>query len=171
MYLSLAHGIVYFQNFQRSHRETPTEAVQQKIGTIYGDLEYSSDMSRNSDVGIGRTSGRIAEQGSEKPWYGAGNSVTETIVGQTNGFSMKHGFPNISMRKAANVDLHRQPTQGVTSKSSSAVLDSWKNTEEEEFMWNMHSRLSDQDAVNLSNKSKKELWTCDDGKKMVRPND
>lgn len=51
------------------------------------------------------------------------------------------------------------------------MLDSWKNTEEEEFMWNMHSRLSDQDAVNLSNKSKKELWTCDDGKKMVRPND
>ncbi|KAG8647094.1 hypothetical protein MANES_09G058984v8 [Manihot esculenta] len=154
-------------NIQRFHRETPNEPVhEKKINAMYGDLEHTSDISRNSGSGIGRISRKVAEQGYEKAQYGAGNSVTETIVGQTNGFSMKHGFPNFSMRKAANVDLHRQPTQGVTSKSSSAVLDSWKNTEEEEFMWNMHSRLSDQDAVNLSNKSRKELWTADDAKKM-----
>ncbi|KAG8647107.1 polyadenylation and cleavage factor homolog 4-like isoform X2 [Manihot esculenta] len=158
---------VKIHNIQRSHRETPNEPVhEKKINAMYGDLEHTSDISRNSGSGIGRISRKVAEQGYEKPQYGAGNSVTETIVDQTNGFSMKHGFPNFSMRKAANVDLHRQPTQSVTSKSSSAVSDSWKNTEEEEFMWNMHSRLSDQDAVNLSNKSKKELWTCDDGKKM-----
>lgn len=170
--MSLAHNIVNFQNIQRSHRETLNEPVhEKKINAMYGDLEHTSDISRNSGSGIGRISRKVAEQGYEKPQYGAGNSVTETIVDQTNGFSMKHGFPNFSMRKAANVDLHRQPTQSVTSKSSSAVSDSWKNTEEEEFMWNMHSRLSDQDAVNLSNKSRKELWTPDDAKKMVRPND
>ncbi|KAF2289760.1 hypothetical protein GH714_038508 [Hevea brasiliensis] len=158
---------VKMHNIQHSHRETSSEPVQEKkIGAIYGDVEYSSDISRNSGLGIGRTGGRVAEQGYEKPWFGAGNRVTETIPGQRNGFSAKHGFPNFSTSKSANVDLHLQPTKGIVSKSSSAMSDSWKNSEEEEFMWDMPSRLSDQDAANPSNNSRKDRWTPDDLEKL-----
>ncbi|XP_057999597.1 polyadenylation and cleavage factor homolog 4 isoform X2 [Hevea brasiliensis] len=158
---------VKIQNIQHSHRETLSEPVhEKKSSAVYGDFEYSSDISRNLGVGIERTNGRVTEQGYEKPWYGAANGVSETISGQKNGLSMKHAFPNLSTPKSANVDLHLQPTQGIVSKSSSPMSGSWKNSEEEEFMWDMHSRLSDQDAANLSNNSRKDHWTPDDSEKF-----
>ncbi|KAF2307578.1 hypothetical protein GH714_029887 [Hevea brasiliensis] len=105
---------VKIQNIQHSHRETLSEPVhEKKSSAVYGDFEYSSDISRNLGVGIERTNGRVTEQGYEKPWYGAANGVSETISGQKNGLSMKHAFPNLSTPKSANVDLHLQPTQGI----------------------------------------------------------
>ena len=40
-------------------------------------------------------------------------------------------------------------------------------TEEEEFMWEMHSRLSEHDAANISNYSRKDHWTPDVSEKLV----
>ncbi|KDP42676.1 hypothetical protein JCGZ_23616 [Jatropha curcas] len=158
---------VKMPNIQRSHKEIASEPVPgKKISAIYGELEYSSDITRNPSLGIGRSSLRVAEQGHEKSWYGAGNSVAETISGQKNGFSIKHGFPNFSTSKSPNVDLHLQSTQSIVTKSSSTISPSWKNSEEEEFMWDMHSRLSEQDAANLSNNSRKDHWTPDVSEKL-----
>ncbi|KAF2307588.1 hypothetical protein GH714_029955 [Hevea brasiliensis] len=86
---------VKIQNIQHSHRETLSEPVhEKKSSAVYGDFEYSSDISRNLGVGIERTNGRVTEQGYEKPW------------------------------------------------------------------------LSDQDAANLSNNSRKDHWTPDDSEKF-----
>lgn len=162
---------VKLHNIQRSQREILTESGhEKKIEPTYGDFEYNSDIPRNLGLGIGRSSGRVAEQGHEKPWYGAGNSVAASISGQQNGFSVKQGLPNYSTPKSANVDLRPQQTQSTVSKSSPSVSASWKNSEEEEFMWEMHSRLSDQDTAHLSINSRKDHWNPDGSEKLEYEN-
>lgn len=156
------------QNVQPPSRDSPSETVHEKnIGSPYGDYEYGSDLSRNSSSGTGRTGGRI-EQGHDKPWYGTGGSVAETISSQKNGFNIKHGFPNYRAPKPEYSDAHLKPTQSIANRSGSAMSSSWKNSEEEEFMWDdMNSRLTDQHASNVSNDSSKDQWTTDDSEKLV----
>ncbi|XP_021908530.1 polyadenylation and cleavage factor homolog 4 [Carica papaya] len=150
-------------NIQRSRRDAPNDPMHDKnIGTAYGEYEHVSDLSHNSGLGIGRTSGRVADQGRDKPWFGSGSGVSETISSQKNGFNLKPAFPNYSTAKSANADVHLQTTQGIGSKSSSGMSNSWKNSEEEEFMWDMHSRLSEQEAANISSNSRNDYWAPDD---------
>lgn len=152
---------------QQSHRDALSEPIHEKnIGGAYGDYDYGSELSRNSGLGSGRTTGRVSDQGYEKPWYGSGSNVSETIAGQRNGFNMKQGFPNYSAPKSANASVHVQQAQSI-SKSSSSGLPSWKNSEEEEFMWDMHSRSSDHDAANISKNSRKDHWALDGPEKLV----
>ncbi|KAJ6331374.1 hypothetical protein OIU76_009866 [Salix suchowensis] len=152
---------------QRSHREAISEPVHEKkkIGAIHGDFEYGSDVSRKTSLGIGRTSGRVAEQGQENPWYGTSSNAADLISGQRNGFNMKHGFPNYSASKFPVVDLQPQPTQRI-GRSGTGMAANWKNSEEEEYIWDMHSRLSDHNATSLSNNSRKDRWIPDDSDKM-----
>ncbi|KAJ6407585.1 hypothetical protein OIU84_010966 [Salix udensis] len=125
---------------QRSHREAISEPVHEKkkIGAIHGDFEYASDVSRKTSLGIGRTSGRVAEQGQENPWYGTSSNAADLISG---------------------------PTQRI-GRSGTGMAANWKNSEEEEYIWDMHSRLSDHNATSLSNNSRKDRWIPDDSDKM-----
>ncbi|XP_022745371.1 polyadenylation and cleavage factor homolog 4-like isoform X2 [Durio zibethinus] len=117
-------------------------------------------------MGVGRTSGKVTDQGHDRPWYGATSGVTETFSGQRNGFNSKHGSQNYSASKSVNADPRLRATQNIAGRSSSGLSSSWKNSEEEEFMWEMHSRLSEHDAANISNNSRKDLWTPDVSQKM-----
>ncbi|XP_044473500.1 polyadenylation and cleavage factor homolog 4-like isoform X2 [Mangifera indica] len=158
---------VKMHSFRHSYREAQCEPIPRKnIGETYGEYEYGSDLLQNSGLGIGRTTGRVIDQGNDKSWGGVGNNIAETISGQRNSSNNKHSFPNYPVSKSANADLHLQPTQKISSRSSSGMSSSWKNSEEEEFMWEMHSRLSDNDAASIPIISRKDRWTPDDPEKL-----
>ena len=108
-------------------------------------------------------------QRQENPWYGTSSNAAELIFGQRNGFNMKHRFSNYPASKSSMVDLHLQPTQRI-ERSETGISANWKNSEEEEYIWDMHFRLSDHNAAGLSNNSRKDHWIPDDLDKMVRQN-
>lgn len=152
------------QNIQRSNRDAYNDSVPEKgIGTSYGGNEYGSDLSRNSGLGIGRTSGRVPELVHDKDWYKTGNGAAEMMSGQRNGFSLKRGLSNHEAPKSTNLDEHNQPSQSLTSIKSGVLSSSWKNSEEEEYMWDeMNPGLTDRGASNVSNNLSKDHWTADD---------
>ncbi|KAK8708765.1 hypothetical protein V6N13_059802 [Hibiscus sabdariffa] len=117
-------------------------------------------------MGVGRLGGKVTDQGHNKAWYGGKSSVPETISSQKIGFNIKHGSQNYSTSKPVTTVPHLRATQNIAGRSSSVLSSSWKNSEEEEFMWDMHSRLSEHDAVNISSNSRKDPWTLDVSEKL-----
>ncbi|XVF55652.1 hypothetical protein PTKIN_Ptkin06aG0053600 [Pterospermum kingtungense] len=132
-------------------------------GRPYGDPSVKIN---TAGVGVGRTSVKVTDQGSDKLWYGATSSVTETISSQRNGFNSKHGSQNYLVSKSVNADPRLKAMPNIAGRSSSGLSNSWKNSEEEEFMWEMHSRLSEHDAANISNNSRKDHWTPEVSEKL-----
>ncbi|KAF5750475.1 hypothetical protein HS088_TW03G00812 [Tripterygium wilfordii] len=151
---------IKMQNIQRSQKDALSDSA------AYGDFEYSSDLSRPSGLGIGRTSGRVMEQGHDKSLHGSSSSASGTISGQRNGFNAKQWLPSYSSLKSVNVDLHPKPAQSIVGRTSSGLSSSWKNSEEEEFMWEMHSRVADHDIASLSTNSRKDHWAPHDSEKL-----
>ncbi|KAK5836273.1 hypothetical protein PVK06_012047 [Gossypium arboreum] len=130
------------------------------------ELSYGSVKMNTPGIEVRRTRGNITDQGLDAPWFGATSSVTETIPGQRNGFNVKHGSQNYSASKTVNADPRLHRTHNISGRNSSGLSSSWKNSEEEEFLWEMHSRLSEHDAANFSNNTRKDCWTPDVSEKM-----
>ncbi|KAA3463940.1 polyadenylation and cleavage factor-like protein 4-like [Gossypium australe] len=132
-------------------------------GLSYGD--HSVKMN-TPGIEVRRTRGNVTDQGLDVPWFGATSSITETIPSQRNGFNIKSGSLNYSASKSVNADPRLQVTHNISGRNSSGLSSSWKNSEEEEFMWEMHSRLSEHDAANFSNNLRRDCWTPDVSEKM-----
>ncbi|XP_016184773.1 uncharacterized protein LOC107626412 isoform X1 [Arachis ipaensis] len=132
---------------------TPRDAfndsvLEKSVGVTCGGNEYGSDLSRNLGSGMVRAG--------DKSWFKAGG-VPGTISGQRNGFSEKHSFSNTEAPK------YNQPTQNINSIRSSVMSRSWKNSEEEEYIWDeMNSRSTGLGAPNVSNNLSKDSWPADD---------
>ncbi|GLT64377.1 hypothetical protein SLA2020_368760 [Shorea laevis] len=151
---------IKMNSVQHSNRDALSGPIHEKsITAPCGDYEYGSDFSQNSGLGIVRNSGRITDKAQDRPWYGTGSSVQETISSQRNGFNVKPGLRNYSVSK--NADPRLRAAHNVANRSNNGLSSSWKNSEEEEFMWDMHSRLSDQDVAAISSNSRKENWISD----------
>ncbi|XP_016473895.1 polyadenylation and cleavage factor homolog 4 isoform X1 [Nicotiana tabacum] len=138
-------------SIKRAQKEKLNEHVPEKtISAAYGDSDYGSDVSRRSAFGAGRGGERIKEQGFDKPWYDSG---TGKILSQRSGLDIKHGFQSIS-QKSATSDAHPQLIQSLPNRTSTLTDRSWKNSEEEEYMWDdVNSAAKDRWASEDSDKS------------------
>ncbi|KAK2418363.1 polyadenylation and cleavage factor protein [Trifolium repens] len=134
---------INMQNNQRTQRDAFNDSVPDKsIGGAYGDNEYNSSISNNLGSGVGRTGNRLI------------GGVAETLSGQRSGFSLKHGFSNHEAPKPMNLDAH--------NIRNSVMSRNWKNSEEEEFVWDeMNSGLPDH-VPNVSSNLSSDQWMADD---------
>ncbi|KAI9090704.1 hypothetical protein K1719_028557 [Acacia pycnantha] len=157
------------RNIQGSNRDSYSDSVPEKgIDTSYGGNEYGSELSRNSGLGIGRAGGRTSELARDKTWYKAGSNAADIMPVQRNGFSLKRSSSNHEAPKSINLDEHNQPTQSLTSIKSRVLSSSWKNSEEEEYMWDeVNAGLTEHGASNVSSNLSKDCWTADDDNSAV----
>lgn len=152
------------QNIQGSNRESYNDSVPEKgVGTSYGGDEYGSDLSRNSGLGIGGADGRTSELARDKAWYKAGSNAADMMSVQRNGFNLKRSLPNNEGPKSINLDEQNRPTLSLASIKGNLLSSSWKNSEEEEYMWDeVNAGNTEHGASNVSNNFGKDCWTADD---------
>lgn len=139
------------------------DAVHGKnVSAAFDDSEYDSIISKQSGLVSGRAGEKSKEQGLVKPWFESG-TVTPTISDQRNGFDVKQGY---SALRSSTSDANLQPRQGFSSRSTSGMIKSWRNSEEEEYTWDdINSRLTtDHGAVGSSGRDR---WTPDDSERTV----
>ncbi|XP_040967218.1 polyadenylation and cleavage factor homolog 4 isoform X2 [Gossypium hirsutum] len=148
------------QRLQQSSRVNLAKGmVNDMAGTLANSKEESEKCFKIPGIEVRRTRGNVTDQGLDAPWFRATSSVTETIPSQRNGFNVKRGSQNYSVSKSVNADPRLHQTLNISGRNSGGLSSSWKNSEEEEFMWQMHSRLSEHDAANFSNNLSKDCWT------------
>lgn len=152
------------QNIQHPQREQPSDTVLGKrVSAAFDDSEYDSVISKRTGLGIEGTDEKFKENVFDKTWFASG-SVTPTISDQGSRFDDKHGFPSFPAQKSIS-DVNMQPRPNFTSRSTGGMTKSWKNSEEEEFMWDdINLRVTDQGAASNSGRDR---WTPDDFERTV----
>ncbi|XP_027067071.1 polyadenylation and cleavage factor homolog 4-like isoform X1 [Coffea arabica] len=140
------------KNIQHPQREQLSDAP-------FDDSEYDSLMLKRSGIAIGGAGEKFKEQVFDKTWFESGGVMP---ADQGNGFDVKHGFPRYpALRSVSSANM--QPRPIFPSKSTSGMTKSWKNSEEEEYMWDdINSRATDQSAINSSGRDR---WTPDDSER------
>ncbi|XP_057871614.2 uncharacterized protein LOC131077999 isoform X2 [Cryptomeria japonica] len=104
-----------------------------------------------SRIGIGRLNEKIVDQGNgwERPWHGKtdgdGLRPLDTAYSQRNGYDWQQqpmhdalldAYGNIRGQRSLRGPLsHLQPPQELDMKNTRVMSRNWKNSEEEEYMW------------------------------------
>lgn len=151
---------------QQGHQEQLADPVREKtISASYGvSPEYEFESSKQSRIIVGRDSEKLKGQGSDKPWYSSGSSATMSISNQRNGYDVKHEGHNYLAHKSASSDKLVKPKLELVNRNSRGLNNSWKNSEEEEYMWDdMSSRPTDYAAVSSTTKDR---WTHYDNERL-----
>lgn len=153
------------QSIQHPQREQLSDVSHGKNSSVaFDDSEYDSIISKRSGLGIGRAGENFNQQVLDKPWFETG-SVTPTISDQGNSFEINPKFPSYPALRSSNSNANMQPRPNLPSRSISGMTKSWKNSEEEEYMWDdITSRLTDHGAMSSSGRDR---WTPDDSERTV----
>ncbi|XP_021743324.1 polyadenylation and cleavage factor homolog 4-like [Chenopodium quinoa] len=120
-------------------------------GAVYGDYDIASGLSRPLSTSGGKPSERTVGQ----RWTGAGREGEESISGERNGYDIKHGIPKYAAGRPASSGL---PSVLKQPRIAPEISGSWKNSEEEEFMWDDLGTKVDPSAASIT---KKEIWSDD----------
>lgn len=139
------------QSSPHHHRDRVNEPVCGKSSSIsYLDSEYGPSISGLSGLRTGRVGENFKEQALDQPCYESGSDVTGKLCNQKNEFYLKHGY---AAHHSANSDSHILLKQNFASGSSNGVTRSWKNSDEEEYMWDeINTRPTDPGAAHISAK-------------------
>ncbi|PWA55706.1 zinc finger, C2H2, ENTH/VHS [Artemisia annua] len=123
----------------QAQRDAESDLTHENSGGSYNNFDFGPDIS----------SERVAEQGVEKAWYASGNNSTETPSRLARNSQIKHGLPNY-----ANL----RPMNNLTNKGGSEISRSWKNSEEEEYMWDDVTSVSVNPTSSTSSKRDPRLY-------------
>ncbi|KAI3447499.1 hypothetical protein Pfo_004164 [Paulownia fortunei] len=134
----------YAKSIQHLHRDQVNEPVPDKSSSVaYSDSEYDSGVSGRSGLETGRVIEKLKEPGYDRPGYESGSDMTG-MSHKKNGFGLKHGFESYAAH-----DL--QLKQKIASRNTTGMSGNWKNSEEEEYMWDeMNSRPTVRSAADAS---------------------
>ncbi|XP_008813679.2 polyadenylation and cleavage factor homolog 4-like isoform X2 [Phoenix dactylifera] len=144
----------------RPHRVLINNPIHEK--KEFRGHEFSSDVPVQSDLGVERVSKRLKERdGLDKPYHGAGINASEMHV-SSGVFDVNHAYRVCRSSGSAHLD-NQLPS--VQDRSIQRTSNNWKNSEEEEYMWDdMNSRAID----NASNNSLiKGGWSTNDENKSA----
>ncbi|KAG1369659.1 putative polyadenylation and cleavage factor [Cocos nucifera] len=122
-------------NNQHPLRGQLSVPVHEKKG--YGGCEIYSHLAKQSELEVGTLSERDKEQGGlGKPWYGANGTAAETPIGKSSGFSSNNASGDYRALGSGQVDHHLPSVRmNNATKISQLTYNGWKNSDEEEYMW------------------------------------
>ncbi|KAK6126309.1 hypothetical protein DH2020_039954 [Rehmannia glutinosa] len=116
-------------------RDQVNEPVRDKSSSVaYSDTEYGSNVSGRPGLGTGRVIEKVKEPGYDRTWYASGSDMTG-MSQKKNGFGLKRGFESYAAHEFLNSDSDLQLTQKAANTKSNGMSENWKNSEEEEYMW------------------------------------
>ncbi|GJT19639.1 hypothetical protein Tco_0878345 [Tanacetum coccineum] len=99
-----------------AQRDAESDLTHEDSGGSYNNFDFGPDIS----------SERVAEQGVEKAWYAPGNNSIEKQSRLTTNSQIKHCLPNY---------VKLRPMKNLTNRGGSEINRSWKNSKDEEYMW------------------------------------
>nr|XP_009393367.1 PREDICTED: polyadenylation and cleavage factor homolog 4-like [Musa acuminata subsp. malaccensis] len=144
------------RNMQQPQKELVNNVICEKKGLKdVRDHVYASDISRESDPGIGRVSERLKDRDEhDKTYYGAGMAATEAQLNRRKGFDVNHSNGSNQVSGSANASAQLTSVDLVdTDRSKLEASRSWKISEEEEYLWDeMKTRKTDYGGINYLQK-------------------
>ncbi|ONK71227.1 uncharacterized protein A4U43_C04F6190 [Asparagus officinalis] len=143
-------------NIQRTQRELTNDPIYEKKGLRdVKDRPFSSVLPRQPATEVGR----ISEKNKEQDELDKSYNTSETVISRRNGFDVNNYRGSTfaqAERQLPSVHLNN------TNKSIQAVSKNWKNSEEEEYMWDdMDPKLTDHGGNSRSIKGGLDIGKAD----------